>query len=171
MFEWELHGSLIEKMNLFFFLGLHPWHMEFPRLGVTSELQLLTYTTATATLDSPWVCNLHHSSWQRWILNTLSKVRDQTSILMDISRVHLPMSHDGNSEKVNFESKPALVLLDVWVKGGKASCTKDLKWEQARNSRVIWLDSGLRWGEQGNQATMHVGFREYSKCTDFYWHN
>ena len=26
---------------LFIFLGLHPWHMEVPRLGVKSELQLL----------------------------------------------------------------------------------------------------------------------------------
>ena len=33
------------------FLGLHPWHMEVPRLGVTSELQLLVYTTATAMWD------------------------------------------------------------------------------------------------------------------------
>ena len=32
----------------FAFLGLHPWHMEVPRLGVESELQLLAYTTATA---------------------------------------------------------------------------------------------------------------------------
>ena len=33
------------------FLGeTHPWHMEVPRLGVESELQLPTYATATATL-------------------------------------------------------------------------------------------------------------------------
>ena len=35
----------------FFFLGLHLWHMEVPRLGVESELQLPTYTTATAMQD------------------------------------------------------------------------------------------------------------------------
>ena len=33
----------------FFFFGLHPRHMEIPRLGVESELQLQAYTTATAT--------------------------------------------------------------------------------------------------------------------------
>ena len=43
-----------EKMGLkgdfFFFLnGPYLWHMEVPRLGVESELQLLAYTTATAT--------------------------------------------------------------------------------------------------------------------------
>ena len=53
----------------FVFLGPHPWHMEVPRLGVESELQLLAYTTCR-------------------ILNSLSKVRDQTHILMNASRVH-----------------------------------------------------------------------------------
>ena len=56
--------------------------MEVPRLGVESELQLLAYTTAIATLDPSCVCNLHHSSWQHWILNPLSKARDRTCNLM-----------------------------------------------------------------------------------------
>ena len=33
----------------FVFLGLFPRHLEVPRLGVESELQLSAYTTATAT--------------------------------------------------------------------------------------------------------------------------
>jgi len=33
----------------FVFLGPHLQHMEIPRVGVKSELQLLAYTTATAT--------------------------------------------------------------------------------------------------------------------------
>ena len=33
------------------------------------------------------VAGLHHSSQQRWILNPLSKARDQTHVLMDTSRV------------------------------------------------------------------------------------
>ena len=36
---------------LFFFLGPHLQHIEVPRLGVESELQLLVYTIATAMLD------------------------------------------------------------------------------------------------------------------------
>ena len=62
----------------FAFLGLHSQHMEVSRLGVESELQLLAYITATATPDPSQVCNLHHSSWQCWILNLLSKARDRT---------------------------------------------------------------------------------------------
>ena len=59
------------------FLGLYPWHMEIPRLGVKSELQLLAYTAATATQDPGRVCTLHHSSWQHWIPDPLSKARDR----------------------------------------------------------------------------------------------
>ena len=63
-------------------------HMEVPRLGVKSELQLPAHTTATAMLDLSCVCHLHHSSWQRWILNPLSKAWDQTHVPVDTSRVH-----------------------------------------------------------------------------------
>ena len=58
------------------FLGSHPWHMEVPRLGVQSELQLPTYATATATRDLSLICNLHHSSCQHRILNPLKEARD-----------------------------------------------------------------------------------------------
>ena len=62
--------------SFFFFLGLHPWHMEVPRLGVESEPQLPAYTTATATRDPRHICDLPHSSWQRRIPNPLSEARD-----------------------------------------------------------------------------------------------
>ena len=41
------------KFFFFFlvFLGPYPRHMEFPRLGVKSELQLLAYDTDIAMLD------------------------------------------------------------------------------------------------------------------------
>ena len=61
--------------------------MEVLRLGVKSELQLLAYTTVTATQDPSHICDLHHSSQQHWILNPLSKARDQTCILMDTSQI------------------------------------------------------------------------------------
>ena len=36
-------------------------HMEVPRLEVELELQPLVYTTATATWDPSFICDLHHS--------------------------------------------------------------------------------------------------------------
>ena len=41
--------------------------MEVSRLGVKLELQLLTYTTATATRDWSHLCNLYYSSRQHQI--------------------------------------------------------------------------------------------------------
>ena len=55
------------------FLGPYPWHMEVARLGVKSELWLLAYTTAIATQDLSCICDLHLSSWQRWILNPMRR--------------------------------------------------------------------------------------------------
>ena len=66
---------------------LHMQLMEVPGLGLELELQLLTYATATATWDLSQVCNLHHSSRQCWILNSLSEARDQTYNLMVPSQI------------------------------------------------------------------------------------
>ena len=51
-------------------------HVEGPRLGVKSELQLLAYTRAAATQDPNGICDLHHSSWQCRILNPLIEAKD-----------------------------------------------------------------------------------------------
>ena len=65
-------------------MAQHPlWHMEVPRLGGDSELQLLAYTTATTAWGLSFIFKLHHSSRQRWILNPLSEARNQTQILME----------------------------------------------------------------------------------------
>ena len=67
---------LLHSGDSSFFLGPHPWHVEVPRLGVESELQVLAYTTATPMPDPSCVCDLHHSSWQRRLLNLLSEAKD-----------------------------------------------------------------------------------------------
>ena len=61
---------------VFWFLGPHPQHMEVPRLGAESELQLLAYVTATATRDPCHIYDLHHGSQQRQIPNLLREARD-----------------------------------------------------------------------------------------------
>ena len=95
-YVFNLHLSSKQRRILFFniFFVFLPFlvpilrHMEVPRLRVESELQPLTYTRATAIQDPSCVCNLHHSSQQRRVLNPLSEARDQTHVLMDTSRVH-----------------------------------------------------------------------------------
>ena len=57
--------------------------MEVPRLGVKLELQLQDYATATATRDPSYIFDLCCNLQQHQILNSLSKARDQTPVLMD----------------------------------------------------------------------------------------
>ena len=90
---WESVHSLQADISLFYFiflfycfLGLHQWHMEVPRLGVGSELQLPAYTTATAMQDLSCIFDLHHSSQQHQILNPMSKARGRTCNLMVLVR-------------------------------------------------------------------------------------
>ena len=75
--------------DFFFPLGLHLWHVEVARLGVSSELQLPAYTTAIAMWDLSCICDLCYSSWQHRIPNPLSEARDRTCILMDTSQILL----------------------------------------------------------------------------------
>ena len=94
--DWTQHNLIspllmnVQLFHLFIyfnftFLGPHSQHMEVPKLGVTLELQLPAYATATATRDPSHVCYLHHSSRQCWILSPLSEAGDRTCILMDPS--------------------------------------------------------------------------------------
>ena len=65
-----------------FFLGTNQGHVEVPRLGVESALQLPASITATATQ----------------VLDPLIKARDRTLVLMVASWVCNPLSHSGNSK-------------------------------------------------------------------------
>ena len=71
----EIELKIPSYFFLFFFCFLGPnlRHMEVPRLGVISELQLPACTTATATQDLSCVCDLHHSAEQRQIPDPLSE--------------------------------------------------------------------------------------------------
>ena len=93
-----LHGIDIPLFFFFCFLGTHLQHVEDPSLGVKLELQLLGYTTATATQDPSHVCDLQHSSQPCQILNPMSEARDQAHILMDTNQVCNLLSHNGNSK-------------------------------------------------------------------------
>ena len=57
---------------IYFLLGLHPWHMDVPRLGAGIGAIAIS---------------LHHSSRQCPIPNTLSEARDQTCMLTDDSQI------------------------------------------------------------------------------------
>ena len=64
-----VNTSFLLLHNAVAFLGLHPWHVEVPRLEVKLELRLPAYTTATATPDPSCICDLHGSPRQCQVLN------------------------------------------------------------------------------------------------------
>ena len=74
------------------FLVLHHQHMEVPRVGVKSELQLPACTTATATPD------LSHSLWQCQILITPARPGIEPTSPQTLCPVLNPLSHNGNSK-------------------------------------------------------------------------
>ena len=92
---WEMtlseESPFSMKFDLFYFtfcfIGLHLQHMEGPRLGVKSELQLPGYATTRAMPDPSPLCDLHHSLHQCQILSPLSEAGDWTCLLMDTSRI------------------------------------------------------------------------------------
>ena len=83
--KWLLPPADAFKMRsftdsfFFFFLRPHPRHVEGPRRRSCQP---------TATPHPSHVFDLHHNSWQHWILSPLSKARDWTQILIDTSWVH-----------------------------------------------------------------------------------
>ena len=67
----EYTETSIFSLNIlffFFFLGPHLQHMEVPRLEVKCELHCWS-ATAIAKPDPSHICDLHHISRQRQILN------------------------------------------------------------------------------------------------------
>ena len=71
-----------------FFLRPHLPHVEVPRLGVESELQLPAYATATATQDPSCICDLCCSQWQRQILKPI----------VGVLLILLPQTHTRDEE-------------------------------------------------------------------------
>ena len=92
------------------FLWPHLRHTEVHRVRIKWELQLSA--AATAMWDPSHICDQYHSSWQCWILNSLSEARDRTHIITDTSRVHNLLSHMGTPNCfLKMGAEPSWVLL------------------------------------------------------------
>ena len=75
------------------------------RFPVNVGAVALAYTTGAATPDPSHVFDLHHSSWQHWILNPLSEARDWTCILTDASQMHILWAMMGTPQSAIFNWK------------------------------------------------------------------
>ena len=94
--------------------------MVVPRLGVESELESPAFTRATATLDPSHFFDLHHSSQEHWILNPVSKARDQTCNLLGSYSDSFPLHPNRNSWPGKF------CMLWLWPKTNKQTNKKQL---------------------------------------------
>ena len=88
--------------------------MEVPRLGVELELQLPAYTRASETWDPSRIDNLCCSLQQCQTLSPLTRARDQTCILMDISWVLNLLSHNRNSLSPYFREMASIQALGIY---------------------------------------------------------
>ena len=70
--------------------------------------------TATAMPDPTHICNLHHSSWQRWIIYPLSEARYQNCILMDASQIHFCWAMTGIPSSTYFFIKSFIYISEDW---------------------------------------------------------
>ena len=93
---WEPWAASAKFSFLFFFFLLL-FRAEYRSSQARGQIGAAvgTCTTITAMWDPSHVCNFHHSSQQHQIINSLSKTRDQTHILMDISWVHYHWATTG----------------------------------------------------------------------------
>ena len=122
--RWENKNAVILSLVyllIYLFLGPHPWHLEVPGLGVSSELHLPAY--ATVTQHQIWAASVTYttSHGQCRILNPLRRDSDQTCVLMDTPRVRFLWVRKGTLQLVIVNPVVAqqkqirLVSMRMWV--------------------------------------------------------
>ena len=140
-------------------------HRWVPRL---SELQLLSYTTATATPDRSLIYDLCRNLRQCQILNPLSEARDQTRILTDTVSGSLLLNHNRNSFTSDSSTKYSPVLPGMFF-----TCSFQERHQQSSLSlEQGWKGGGWRvlcwhflWATWNDVATCKVN-RNTSIITD-----
>ena len=70
---------------------------------------------AAASHSHIW--DLHHNSWQRWILNPLSEAKDRARIFMDAGRIHFHGTTMGTPRILSLGEKLMYLLLQGKIRG------------------------------------------------------
>ena len=102
MYFYRILISVLLLLLLLLFRNTPTAYGSYQARGQIRATAATAKATATATQDPSRYCDLNHSSQQRWILNPLSKVRNQTRILMDTRSDSFLLSHEGNSPNFSF---------------------------------------------------------------------
>ena len=89
-----------ETWLFFVFWGASVYGSSQARGRIRAAAVSLCHSNSNSDLSC--VCNLHHSSWQCWILSSLSEAWDWTRILMDTSRVVSTVPQQNSPLLFNF---------------------------------------------------------------------
>ena len=123
----------------FLFMATPVQHMEAPRLGVESELQLQAIATATATPDRSCTCNLPCSVQQCQILNPLSKAPESSRTVCWILNL---LSHNRNSLVIDFNAKVQRRKYETYQLRDSSAIY------QGRSTRNAVMPSGVEKGDR-----------------------
>ena len=138
---------------LFLLLGLHLWHMEVPRLEVPSCWP----TPQPQQCRIQAICELHHSPWQRWILNTLSEARDRILILMDTSWIRFYYATMRAPHVHNFKRRIDIIFYICQERGGKSECYDyPIQLEGGGNQRSFAGEGTVCWVLKNKQGLNQI---------------
>ena len=132
VWHWRDAQRLRTGVFSFFFFCLFVFYRAPPLAFGGSQARGLigaivaAYTTATATRHPSHVFDLHHSSWQHWILNPLNKARDWTCNLVVPGRIRFLCAMTGTpwasiltsdiiKFKLSTECNTQVTLVKSWV--------------------------------------------------------
>ena len=145
------------------------WHMEVPRLGVESELQLAAHATATATATP----DLSLGLWQRRILNPLSEARGRTLNLRERAGTPSQVSFLPETLASKFPTLPRKSLLSTLAglqvfafvfKSDASRCFPRLSEMRSGISTITrTCDSGTR------RTCFQPGFRSRCRVSGWFW--
>ena len=100
IFRHKAGMNAFVQVSFFFFLSFVFFRAASGKYGGSQARGLIEATAAGlhhshTTPDLSRVCDLHHSSWQRQVLNPLSEARDQTHNLVVPSRIRFHCATTG----------------------------------------------------------------------------
>ena len=150
---------LLRLYPLFFFRAATEAYGSSQARGWISELQLPAYTTAIATQDLSLVCDWHHSSQQRWILNPLSEARDQTGNLMVPSRICFHFTMMGTPVSSFLENWEPVFMALVHRPSAQAG-------PRAQYMGLLWESAvSIRWIIQQHKPSSKILLSEITQIT------
>ena len=170
----QLFVLFLLVFSYFFFLGLHLWHTEVPRLVVGSELQPQRCWIRTPSVTYATRKHVHHRLWQSWILNPAQPGIEPISswtlywVLNLLSRKGTPVLCPFKSYYIFIREEPIVSVNSFLVAAmGHESKAVVPRWGEVTPSRgavdTVWRHSRSSHCK-GRAVVLHLGGRSQGSC-------